>query len=182
MDDRAKYGGRPHQTPARSEAETIYERARDTAGAPEGDPKQDEAEIRTSAIRGAGSLPPVERPLHGLNATHMRSGGRPEPARPPRAGSTRPTRPFLRSPGHWAQGREMMEPQVLWKRGTRGTVPSRTDGATGAPDTERIPPSKRGNRGSRPYLSMGYKRLYSEAGFETPINKQSASTSQTRLV
>jgi hypothetical protein len=50
-----------------------------------------------------------------------------------------------------------MEQQVLWKRGTRGTVPSRTDGATGAQDTERMPPSRRGDRGSCPYLSTGYK-------------------------
>ena len=44
-------------------------------GAPEGDPKQDKAEIRTSAIREAGSLSPVEHPLYGLNAMHARDGG-----------------------------------------------------------------------------------------------------------
>lgn len=68
-------------------------------GAQGGDPKQDEAETRTSAIQGAGSLPPVERPLYGLSAMHARGGGRPEPARPPRARSVRPTRPFPNLPG-----------------------------------------------------------------------------------
>ena len=101
-------------------------------GAPEGGPKQDEAEIRTSAIRGTGSLSPMERPLYGLNAMHTRDGGQLGPARPPPAGSTGPTRLFLQSPGYWAYGREMVGPQVLWKRGMRGTAPSRTDGATSA--------------------------------------------------
>ncbi len=41
--------------------------------------------------------------------------------------------------------------------GNRPLFPSGTDGATGAPDIERMPPSRRGDRGSCPYLSTGDK-------------------------
>ena len=54
----------------------------------------------------AGSLPSVEVHLYGLNATHERSGGRPGPARHPRAGLEKPMRPFLYLYDTGPEGRE----------------------------------------------------------------------------